>query len=634
MDPVKSNLAEIIAGNHRITVPMYQRKYEWEKEKICAFWDDLIRLTQPEEKNTLHYMGTMVRHDEAPGHNGLNQFMVIDGQQRITTAMLLIHAIREFLKSKNFDLNSSDVKTLLDQRVLDYQGEEGRDRLHIRELLNGSYFSKKSNGTSVKKFIPTEFDHESYFGLVYEGKPLKRVRHYKHSKELKERIDAAAEGLSTHAERAVFVHSLFDSLVRMNLVYIVLNVSDRPQQIFESINYRGMPLSVTDLIRNHVLRVADEGVRLKVFNQIWKPMQSELQRDDENDGPDLFDGFFRAYVAMVDDVASDAEMFKRFTANYPRRDGEPESDLLKRLKPICDYASVYRILANPTKTEKETELGRALYHFSRLNFITPLSILMRFYRCEAPHPKAEYIIEALSVLESYHVRRALLNKPVKRMAEMFSRISRDYDRLDKKGERIEDERFPKWLIERIDHYATTEFTMLGRITDESLRAKAAVEDVYVNSRTATKYVLVEREIELSKDSTKDIVGCEIEHVLPQSFEERWIPDLRKWFLDPDGKNQPDETVIALADYRVHHFGNLTLVSSGGNKTLGNKKFNDKKTEETFGYKESNYKTTRADFSNLDTWSDVQIDARSKDIFEFIIRRFSYTPGWNLKLAVK
>ena len=113
MDPVKTSLAEIVAGNHRITIPMYQRKYEWEKDKITAFWNDLYKLTDDADTKTLHYMGTMVRQDEIAGNNGLTQFMVIDGQQRITTTTLLMHAIREFLRETKFDPNDAEVEQFI-----------------------------------------------------------------------------------------------------------------------------------------------------------------------------------------------------------------------------------------------------------------------------------------------------------------------------------------------------------------------------------------------------------------------------------------------------------------------------------------------------------------------------------------
>ena len=631
MDPVKTSLAEIVAGNHRITIPMYQRKYEWEKDKITAFWNDLYKLTDDADAKTLHYMGTMVRQDEIAGNNGLSQFMVIDGQQRITTTTLLMHAIREFLKDTKFDPNDPEVERLLNARVLKYQGVEYADRLHIRDLLKGSYFSIRND--KVKKFIPTEFDRDSFFGLIYEAKPLKRYRHYKHANEFKKRIFEATSGMKTHAERAGFVHKIFDALIRMNLVYIVLNPLDKPQQIFESINYRGKPLSVTDLIRNHVLRVADESVRENVFNQIWKPIQKELQRDEENDGPELFDGFFRAFIAMKDSVASDAEMFDAFKSLYPRIEGETEGELLERLSPICKFASVYRMLANPSESEKDTELGRALYHFSRLNFMTPMSVLMRFHRSSGPHPEPDQMIAALAVLESYYVRRAILNKPVKRMAELFSQICKDYDAAEANGARVPDAEFADWLFERIKHHSSNEFPALGHIGDDLLN-KSGSEEVYVNSRTVTKYVLVEREIMVSKDSTKDIVGCEIEHVLPQNYDEHWMHDIKAWNPDQDGKQQPEDTLLALADFRVHHFGNLTLVSPGGNKKLGNKKLAFKKAEKTFGYDNSNYKTTREEFQPLTTWSFAQIDARSEELFRFIAQRFAYKPAWNLKLKVK
>lgn len=629
MDPIKTSLAEIVAGNHRITIPMYQRRYEWEKEKITAFWNDLYKMTDASTSKSLHYMGTMVRQDELDGNDGLRQFMVIDGQQRITTVTLLMHAIREFLKDTDFDLNDPDVKELLNERILKYHGVDHVNRLHIRDLLNGAYFQK---GNKVRKFIPTEFDRESYFGLIYDGKPLKRRRHFKHAKEFRILISNATIGMKTHSQRAVFIHKIFDALIRMDLVYIILGQDDKPQQIFESINYRGKPLSVTDLIRNHVLRVANESDRENIFNQIWSPIQKELQKDEENDGPELFDGFFRAYIAMEDDVASDAEMFDVFKKLYPRRVDETEGELLSRLKPISDFASVYRILASPNDQEKKTPLGRALYHFSRLNFITPMSVLMRFYRSTSPHPEPDDMIAALAVLESYYVRRALLNKPVKRMAEMFSRICKDYV-VERNAGRVSEKEFPEWLYNRIKHHAQNDFSALGHVTDEFLD-NSFNEEVYVNSRTVTKYVLVEREIDKSKDAVKDIINCEIEHVLPQNYEENWIADFEIWNLDKSGNPQPEDVLLALADYRVHHLGNLTLVSPGGNKRLGNKKFTFKKSDKTFGYDGSTYKTTQDDFRPLTTWSFDQLDKRSKDMFNFVKSRFAYKPAWNLNLKVK
>jgi hypothetical protein len=242
------------------------------------------------------------------------------------------------------------------------------------------------------------------------------------------------------------------------------------------------------------------------------------------------------------------------------------------------------------------------------------------------------MIAALAVLESYYVRRALLNKPVKRMAEMFSRICKDYV-VERKAERVSDREFPEWLFNRIKHHSQNDFSALGHVTDEFLD-NSVNEEVYVNSRTVTKYVLVEREIDKSKDAVKDIINCEIEHVLPQNYEENWTADFKIWNLDKSGNPQPEDVLLALADYRVHHLGNLTLVSPGGNKRLGNKKFTLKKGDKTFGYDGSTYKTTQDDFRPLTTWSFDQLDKRSKDMFEFVKSRFAYKPAWNLNLKVK
>jgi len=416
----------------------------------------------------------------------------------------------------------------------------------------------------------------------------------------------------------------------MNFVYICLDKNDKPQQIFESINYRGKPLSATDLIRNHVIRIADEdNARQQVFDRVWKPIQHELQRNDDDDRPELFEEFFRAYVAMRSGVCSDSELYEKLTELYPHVDAEATPDLIKRLTPLCEYASIYRKLASPNADELKTELGRAIYNFSKLNFITPMSLLMKFYRNGTSHPADQDIIDTLAVLESYYVRRAILGHPVKGMAQMFSQIVKNYDLKAREGAPVADAAFAAWLKGQLFDLtgARKPFPVLEPVSDLLLKEEAIKAEVYQNSRTVTKYILVEYEIEKSGDSTRELESCEIEHVMPQEIEP-WMDDIKAWH--PDLRDDV-QLINERVDYRVHTLGNLTLISSGGNKALRNNTLREKKAEPKYGYDSSNYQMTRSDFGEgVNRWSFGDIDARSVKMFDFIIDRFAYLPKWNLK----
>jgi hypothetical protein len=630
MKPTKSSLAQLLCGNHRITVPLYQRKYEWEKDRIKAFWDDLAKLLEPGQENTLHYMGTMVRLDEAPGDDGLTQFMVIDGQQRITTLMLLMSALREYLEKAEI-VDVPEAKEIITERLLAYTAAGVNDRLHIKPLMSGDYFSMQREGSDpIRRFVPTEFDRESFNRLVYSRNPQRLYRHFKHYKEFLKSISNGAAVFATSADKVKFIHSIFDALRRMNFVYICLDKNDKPQQIFESINYRGKPLSATDLIRNHVIRIADEdNARQQVFDRVWKPIQHELQRNDDDDRPELFEEFFRAYVAMRSGVCSDSELYEKLTELYPHVDAEVTSELIKRLTPLCEYASIYRKLASPNADELRTELGRAIYNFAKLNFITPMSLLMKFYRNGSSHPADQDIIDTLAVLESYYVRRAILGLPVKGMAQMFSQIVKNYDLKSREGAPVADAAFAAWLKGQLVELtgARKPFSGLEPVTDLELKEEAIKADVYQNSRTVTKYVLVEYEIEKSGDSTRELESCEIEHVMPQEIEP-WMEDIKAWH--PDLRDDV-QLINERVDYRIHTLGNLTLISSGGNKALRNNTLKEKKAEPKYGYDSSNYQMTRTDFGDgVNRWSFGDIDSRSIKMFDFIIERFAYVPKWKLR----
>ena len=630
MKPTKSSLSQLLCGNHRITVPLYQRKYEWEKDRIKAFWDDLAKLLEPGQENTLHYMGTMVRLDEAPGDDGLTQFMVIDGQQRITTLMLLMSALREYLEKAGI-VDVPEAKEIITERLLAYNAAGVNDRLHIKPLMSGDYFSMQREGSDpIRRFVPTEFDRESFNRLVYSRNPQRLYRHFKHFKEFLKSISNGAAVFGTPADKVKFVHSVFDALRRMNFVYICLDKNDKPQQIFESINYRGKPLSATDLIRNHVIRIADEdNARQQVFDRVWKPIQQELQRNDDDDRPELFEEFFRAYVAMRSGVCSDSELYEKLTELYPHMDAEATPELIKRLTPLCEYASIYRKLASPNADELKTELGKAIYNFSKLNFITPMSLLMKFYRNGSTHPADQDIVNTLAVLESYYVRRAILGLPVKGMAQMFSQIVKNYDLKSREGAPVADASFAAWLKGQLNELTGPRkaFSGLEPVTDLELKEEAIKADVYQNSRTVTKYVLVEYEITKSGDSTRELESCEIEHVMPQEIEP-WMEDIKAWH--PDLKDDV-QLINERVDYRIHTLGNLTLISSGGNKALRNNTLKEKKSEPKYGYDSSNYQMTRSDLGEgVNKWSFGDIDSRSVKMFDFIIDRFAYVPKWDLR----
>jgi len=96
MTPIKQRLGAILRDEGQLTVPMYQRQYSWEEEDVKIFWNDLVEISQ--QFDGTHYVGTMVTQKGEPMHGGIENEIIIDGQQRITVLMLLTAAIRDAVK--------------------------------------------------------------------------------------------------------------------------------------------------------------------------------------------------------------------------------------------------------------------------------------------------------------------------------------------------------------------------------------------------------------------------------------------------------------------------------------------------------------------------------------------------------
>lgn len=620
----KSNLSEMVTNDWSICVPMYQRKYEWEKKRVKTFLDDLVRLK--EHTSSSHYMGTMVSQEDMGGMSDGRVIMVIDGQQRITTVMLFLYAIRALAIEFSL-LDCADVSSLLDQRLLTAVSiKNDLNYIHIKKLINNDYFIKRRpDEDSIKRFIPTEFDRESYDKLFYSSTPDRRRLHFKHAKFLIDEIRCLIPSNLTKVQIVEFLNGLLDSLRRMNFALIRIELNDSPQQIFESINFKGKPLTVTDLVRNHIIKLApDPDVRKSVFEQVWKPIQNHLQENPDDDSVDYFGDFFRAYAAMRQRVSTEDELYDVLTSLFPTNPNENAASLIYRLSDVNEgglpkYAAAYKRLVHCNNSS--TRHNKIITQFGRLNFRTPFSLLMRLMcnprRSENSPLSDEVLASAMGTLESYFVRRALLGETVKSMADFFSEITRLYDL-----ENVSDENFSSWLKDKLfsiprDPNSPDSFKKLKPVDDDQLRRELKRAEIYIENRTITRYALYEIEKVRSAGESVDLKDSEIEHVMPQSISQ-WMQNLRT-----DNPEMSDQQIEDAFEVRLHTLGNLTLTAQNFNKKLLNKIFSEKRDLPTYGYKYSNVKITKEDLEPKLRWNFSDIELRTTTLTEELIMRFDY-----------
>lgn len=220
------------SGYYRI--PRFQRPFSWTRENIQEFWDDVVR-----DNPTDYFIGSMVVFKE-----GNQRYAVVDGQQRLTTIIILLAVLRNtFLDSELTDL-AQGIQGLIERRNIDNQPEF---------VL------------STETSYPFFQDH-----ILKFGKPEVTVQEMKEEEnlrtafgQLKALVDLKIlsiktdSALSERKQPQAIKESLTrirDSLLDLKVIFVKLDEEDDAYIIFETLNTRGKDLSLTDLVKNHVTK--------------------------------------------------------------------------------------------------------------------------------------------------------------------------------------------------------------------------------------------------------------------------------------------------------------------------------------------------------------------------------------------
>lgn len=644
MEVNPTNLLEVAIGSSQFSVPFYQRHYEWSEERVRTFWGDLVRLIN--EPSRTHYLGTIIRHPADASSLGITTdsvrpWVVVDGQQRLTVLMLFLAAMRDAVKHDR-KLNGRNAFASLAKARLESEEGTSDTKIHLEKLTTNLYLelSYGERGEKrISKLIPTELnnDREVFENVIIHRSADQRKRHFRHYQILKDEcigpmLDSfkLQDGQPDIASQVNWAHDCLDALKRMQIIFITVDEKvDDVQQIFESINHKGEPLSFTDLIRNHVMSADGMSAadRLKIYKEIWTPIEQALcPLSDRNDGKivrkSMLEGFFSSYVTMrKGQPVAGKQLFDEFSVQFKRSRAATAAGSPHPLASLKNYAYSYQWINDTAKGEQPEDIKAIVTRFSQLNFITPMPLLLKYVgEVPASYPSAKELDSAFRVLEAFFVRRALLGASVKEMGEYFAYIATLYD-----SEAPSRTSFAKWLNAKLISIPSTvkRFEDLAFISDEDFRAGIVKERAYARSRNATNFALVAVETKRSrKEIASGIFDYDIEHVLPQEYEDCWLDDLRLW-----NKGMPDEKIADEVSLLCDTIGNLTLTDYNRelqNFGLKRKQYHKKQNNREVGYRCSNVKICKDDFGTIEQWSFEDIRKRSLAIGNEIIECFPYS----------
>ncbi|HEY9610353.1 DUF262 domain-containing protein [Allocoleopsis sp.] len=247
MKASETKLRELLEGGKQFQIPLFQRPYSWSKKEWKALWEDIMQIYHEHEDN--HFLGPIVTQAIPGTPDGISPFLLIDGQQRLTTLSLLLAALREHLKE---------------------QDSESAAELQELYLIN-----RYKKGDAHYKILPTQADQEVYQkvveGHINESTSLIYETFKFFGNQLK---NGDIEEDNAPIDLAKFKNVVLEKLT---LVSITLDDRDNPYIIFESLNHKGAPLTQADLLRNYFFMKLDKQRREESYEKIWLPLQEQFK---------------------------------------------------------------------------------------------------------------------------------------------------------------------------------------------------------------------------------------------------------------------------------------------------------------------------------------------------------------------
>jgi uncharacterized protein with ParB-like and HNH nuclease domain/predicted transport protein len=494
MKATSANLLNLIRGPKQFIVPIYQRTYSWHLQQCKQLWDDILEISK-KTTNIGHFVGSIVYFQEnIHTQTDLPKLLVIDGQQRLTTIMLLITALAEFIEGKE------------DQELIDTD----YTRLRNYYLLNSDERNERRY-----KLILTKRDKETFIEVI---KGINSTNN--HSQSILENYNFFKNRISKEN-----VKSVYNGILRLFIVDVALERGiDNPQLIFESLNSTGLALSKSDLIRNYVLMGQDIKTQTELYEHYWNPMEQSYG----NSYNSTFDAFMRDYLSVKTGQIPKIEKVYEHFKNFVHNNTEPKviTEVVKDISKFSDYYIKMALAKEP-----EGDLLKIFQNILDLKINVSYPFLMSIYDdYSCGIISKEVFCEIAALVENYVFRRVLCGIPTNSLNNTFVALYKSI----KKENYLESIKATFQLMEGYKRFPDNiEFEI-------ALKTK----DVY-NFRS--KNYLLEKLENYNRRERINLSDYSIEHIMPQNSE-----------LSEEWQKMLGEDWEKIQRTYLHTLGNITL----------------------------------------------------------------------------
>lgn len=548
MEIKAQSLEEVLCGIV-LEVPFFQRPYVWKKEN----WEELLNDLFGTEAT--HFLGTIILKVQDNGSSKLKKYLIVDGQQRLTTLSILVKALYDCMENEKYNIFDSI------RRILFYKELPSDSNYKI--ILNHSH-NDNSQFTDVigevkdgeiKSSIIKELDE---INVDDDTQKLLIKKCYKYFYE---------ELSKRYKENSKEVVSFCNKLLKSSemLAVIFLGINDSEQKIFDSINTSGIRLSATDTIKNALYQKLIELVNnredvIEYYKNTW---EDAFEKDDETieywcaekssgnlklQNSELLLRYFAVIKEIYNPQNNKTSQLADTYKNYMV---DKTEDVIKSLiQEIIEYANIYR--------ERFSKFDESIdYEFDnverRLFGILSMNKIIVF---------TPYI---LFLLKTYAKDRATLN-------DRF----RDLEKLIIKNliigaiQKAANKQVPEFISDENGYVVKK---CCNEITAEEIRNALKTKVSGNTAKTLLFWIeLYRRYKDKRYDKQQLKYNYQLEHIMPKKWEEHWsdVP------YDDNPRHKCNNLILRQKRVeKITSLGNFTLLTSKLNIAISNDSFKNK-----------------------------------------------------------
>lgn len=524
-----------------------------EKQKQCEqLFNDLVQIIKKNRKS--HFFGSIVTSSANKG--GKSDYLVIDGQQRITTISILFTAMVNLMKSGLVEADDKRLAEKIEKKFLvdEYQTEERK--LRLKPI--------KDDCVSFDKLItndPTEFVESSNITQNY----------YYFENRIK--------------KNEISIDDLYEAIFRLEIIDIFLDKEDNPQLIFESLNSTGLDLTEGDKIRNFILMGLDAKTQENYYEQYWNKIE---KCTDYN-----VSGFIRNYLTLIQKKIPNINnvyfTFKEYVLD--KMDIENEEDCETILKEMLYYAQIYNKIISAENNPKDV-ISSILYRLNNIEMTVSYPFLLAMFGHELRKEITSLDVETtLKAIESYIFRRIMCPNYAS------NALNKVFCNLDSEVMKIKNDNQDVSYSDILIYCLQSRVGAAGFPSDKEFTEALSNRDVYHMYKKNREYLFdrfengntIERVNVIEMMENGDLT---IEHIMPQTLTEEW-------------KNELGSNYQVIYDQNIHTLKNLTL--TGYNSKYSNSIFSEKKTIEK-GFKDSGLNLNKS-LLEYEHWTETEMQDR-------------------------